>query len=236
LANHPNTVAIIAARLDSIRLPGKALLAVNGRRLVDYVMARARQIRGVSTCVVATTNRPVDDPLVSHLQRQAIPCFRGATDDVAKRMLDCALACRAEYFIRLNGDCAFLDYELIGEGVSRCHNREPDLVSNLPERTFPYGIAVEVIRTAAFARLYPQMVAAEDREHVTKYLYAHPAQVRLVTLTSPHPELASARLVVDTPADFETFQALVKVLGAEVDTARYDRVAAAYLQLTRSSP
>lgn len=214
-------------------MPGKALREINGRPLIDFVLARAQRIPGITAAVVATTTRPVDDPLVDYLDCNAVPYFRGDAEDVAKRMLDCAIVNEAEYFVRINGDSAFLDYHLIGEGVALCEDRQPDLVTNLPGRTFPYGIAVEIIRTSTFARIYRQMSLPDEREHVTKYLYANPDQLQTMTMISPHPELAKARLVVDTPEDFKNFKMLVTALGSDTDTAPYDRVAILFFQLKR---
>ena len=227
----PAVIAIIPARLDSNRLPGKALREVNGRPLIEFVLARSRRILGVSATIVATTTRSVDDLLVNYLERNAVPYFRGEAEDVAKRLLDCAVVNDAEYFIRINGDSVFLDHYLIGEGVALCKDRKPDLVTNLPGRTFPYGIAIEIIRTATFARIYSQMSLPDEREHVTKYLYNNPDQIRMVTMSSLHPELAKARLVVDTPEDFKNFKALVNELGDDIDIAPYNRVAILFFQL-----
>lgn len=209
------------------------MLEVKGRPLIEYVLARAEKIAGVAATIVATTTRAVDDPLIKYLDSQSVPYFRGDLEDVSKRVLECAIANDADYFIRLNGDSPLLDYQLIGEGVALCQGTQPDLVSNLPDRTYPYGIAVEIIRTSTFLRAYKQMLEAEYREHVTKYLYVHPEQFQIITMTSLHPELAEARLVVDTLEDFRMFESMVDVLGVNVDTACYPQVATTYLQLKR---
>lgn len=54
--SNPKTkaVAIIPARYDSVRLPGKALLEIAGKPLICWVVERARAARNVSRAIVAT--------------------------------------------------------------------------------------------------------------------------------------------------------------------------------------
>ena len=59
----PTVVGIILARLDSTRLPGKALRQVKGVPLIGYIIARAKRIPDLEVLVLATTERPLDDSL-----------------------------------------------------------------------------------------------------------------------------------------------------------------------------
>ncbi|MBM3861375.1 MAG: hypothetical protein FJ395_17245, partial [Verrucomicrobia bacterium] len=76
-----NIVAIIPVRLDSRRLNAKALRLVAGRRLVDYVIERARSITGITQVVVATTTRSLESPLIAHLEAHGVSIYRGEIED-----------------------------------------------------------------------------------------------------------------------------------------------------------
>ena len=52
--DRPRIVAIIPARYDSTRLPGKALASIGGTPMIQHVYERARQARGVDRTLVAT--------------------------------------------------------------------------------------------------------------------------------------------------------------------------------------
>jgi 3-deoxy-manno-octulosonate cytidylyltransferase (CMP-KDO synthetase) len=54
-----NAVAIIPARYASTRLPGKALLEINGKPMILWVVERALAARNVSRAVVATDDRRI---------------------------------------------------------------------------------------------------------------------------------------------------------------------------------
>jgi 3-deoxy-manno-octulosonate cytidylyltransferase (CMP-KDO synthetase) len=57
----PTAVAIIPARYASTRLPGKALLEINGRPMILWVLERALAARSVARAIVATDVRRILD-------------------------------------------------------------------------------------------------------------------------------------------------------------------------------
>ena len=68
-SNPPNipkikAVAIIPARYQSVRLPGKALLEIAGRPMICWVAERARAARHVSQVIVATDDHRILDAVV----------------------------------------------------------------------------------------------------------------------------------------------------------------------------
>jgi spore coat polysaccharide biosynthesis protein SpsF len=228
---HPALLGIVLARLDSSRLPGKALRVCAGLPLVEHAIVRARRCQQLRGLVLATTDRAVDDRLVEYARSLSMPVFRGDVDDVAGRVLACSREHGAEYLLRINGDSPFFDPELVDEAIELLDDGEVDLVTNLIDRTFPYGIAVEILRTAALADAHACMTPAE-REHVTQHFYKRLGDWRVRSIRSERPELSRARLVVDTEDDLAQFERLAERLGPELHTAGYAEVASLALSLT----
>jgi len=227
---HPPTpVGIIVARSDSSRLPGKAMAEVAGRPLIGYVIERAKRATGLEGLVLATTGREIDDVLAAYADSLGIGVFRGDTDDVAGRLLDCAREAGATHLARINGDSPWLDPVLLDDAVREAAG-DADLVSTIPGRTFPYGVSAEIASVAAMERAYALM-SWRDREHVTLYLYEHPDAFRIRAMTSPSSDLARARMVVDTADDLRIFEQVVRELGDTVLTAGYPEVASRYMEL-----
>ncbi len=52
-------VAVIPARFDSTRLPGKPLADIAGRPMIEHVYRRAADARGVDAVVVATDDERI---------------------------------------------------------------------------------------------------------------------------------------------------------------------------------
>lgn len=228
-----SVAGIIPARMDSQRLPGKVLRRAGDVPLMGYVIRRAGLVSRLSRIVVATTRRSVDDPIEEYACSSGLEVFRGDTEDVALRLLSCASEFGADYFIRLNGDSPFPDPHLLEEGIGMCRNGGFDFVTNLIGRSFPYGIAVEIIATRVYKSAYERMESPEDREHVTAYLYAHLDEFLTHSMTSPVPEFAKTRLVVDTEDDWHLFQRAVAILGDSVWTSGYREIADLYQRMTR---
>jgi 3-deoxy-manno-octulosonate cytidylyltransferase (CMP-KDO synthetase) len=60
-----NAVAIIPARYDSVRLPGKALLEIAGKPMICWVVERALAAKNVSRAIVATDDERIIDSVKS---------------------------------------------------------------------------------------------------------------------------------------------------------------------------
>ena len=198
-----------------------------GRPLVGYVIERARRIANLTELVFATSDRSVDDELAEYVETCGVSLFRGDAADVAGRALAAADLYGAEYVLRLNGDSPFPDPVLIGRGIELLAD-QPDMVTNLVGRTFPYGVSVEIIARSALAHAHPQM-SVEEREHVTAYFYRNDSLYRVASMTSDSPEIAAARMVVDTAEDMGSFRKVVHALGDSALTADYRKVANCYL-------
>ena len=195
---------MVFARMGSTRLPGKALLPVGPRPLLGHVFDRARQILGASGVILATSTDPADEPLVAFAVRESVTIYRGALADVARRALACAVAHRWTAFARVCGDQAFLDPAAVALAIERMLGSPtdpPDLVSNRLAGTVAPGLTVEAIRTSALSRVVEQNADPQDREHITRYMYAHPEDFRLVSAGAVPPETEGLRFVVDTPRD-----------------------------------
>ena len=76
-------------------------------------------VAGLNAIVLATSDRPIDDPLAAFAAANELALFRGDPDDVAGRALACAERFGLDYFARVNGDSPFLEPALLGEAIRR---------------------------------------------------------------------------------------------------------------------
>ena len=116
--NAPTSAAIILARLDSARLPAKALKNLCGKPLIARVLERLRAVCGLETVVLATTARQVDDALADYFTSMGGAVYRGPpeeNDNVAMRFVSAARVVGATYAYRVNGDSPFPSAELFSE-------------------------------------------------------------------------------------------------------------------------
>ena len=220
--------AVIVARLDSSRFPKKALRKIGDLRLVEHVITRCLQSKSIGGRVVlATTSRRLDQPLVDFVSSLGVTVYRGHLNDVASRVLEAARANEFDFFARINGDSPLTDPHLL-DWACDCVRREPclDFVTNLAPRSFPYGVAIELIRTSAFAASFRNWaVELGDREHITQVLYRNLKSLKHKNLQCPHGDLSSVRLTVDTEEDARYLEELALRAGLALSELGYHRAA-----------
>jgi spore coat polysaccharide biosynthesis protein SpsF len=215
--------AIIQARLDSARLPGKVLRLLHGRPVLDYLIETLSHAKRVDHLIVATSDRPTDDPIAAFAAERGISCYRGSCDDVAGRMLAAAVATGFDKFVRANGDSPLLDARLVDHGISLF---EPgvDLVTNRIPKTFPIGETVEVVSTHALAAAHREMSDPLDHEHVTRFFYEHPDRFAIRAFDSGR-SYDDLHLAVDTEQQFEFISALMAKMDRPHWTYSVDEIA-----------
>ena len=115
--------------MNSSRLPNKALLKVNDKPLIEYLINRLSNINDVSNCI-ATSNEHSDIGIKKYCEENDISYYRGSLENVGKRMLDAAKYYNADAFVRINGDSPLLDPQIVEKGISIYKNGNYDLVTN----------------------------------------------------------------------------------------------------------
>lgn len=120
----PQVVAVIPARYDATRLPGKPLADIGGRPMIEHVYRRTASARGVDAVVVAT-----DDTRIAAAVRQfggiaamTDPAHRTGTDRIAEVVA--GLQC--EIVLNVQGDEPLIEPEVI-EAVIAPLLRDPML-------------------------------------------------------------------------------------------------------------
>ncbi len=218
---------VVFARMDSRRLPGKALCDIAGRPLLGRVLDRVRAVHSAPPIVVATSARAVDDPIARFAKAEGVGLFRGDAADVLGRALACADHFAFSAIIRISGDSPFIDPGLIKQCVTRFEAvPEIDLVTNAMPKTFAPGLSVEVIATEALRRASREATATDEREHVTLYLYRHAARFRIENIAAPDERYLGITLTIDEPGDLDRATWIAQALGPRAASAPLDEVVA----------
>ena len=206
-------VATIQARMRSERLPGKVLLPVLGKPLLELMIERLLRVAELHEVVVATTADPSCDPIASLSRRLGVGCFRGGEEDVLDRVLQASRTFQADLIVETTGDCPLIDPATISRVIQVFRSHRVDYCSNILTRTFPRGMDVQVFPRAVLEEVARLTQDAADREHVSLYIYTHPERFRLLNVESGlPPESADLRLTVDTPEDFSLISAIYEAL------------------------
>jgi spore coat polysaccharide biosynthesis protein SpsF len=207
----PKIVAIIQARMGSTRLPGKVLLDIEGKTVLARVVNRLRRARLIDELLVATTDRTADEAIVEECRRLSVPVFRGDQEDVLERYFRAAQSAKATIVVRITSDCPLIDPEITTRAIEAFLEVRPDYASNALVRTYPRGLDTEVISFSALGRAWQEARKPYEREHVTPFIYEHPAEFKLLSVTDDADHSAH-RWTVDTPEDMELVRAIYRRL------------------------
>lgn len=214
-------VAIVQARMGSTRLPGKVLKDIEGETMLARVVQRLSRSRLIDEILIATTDRVADDAIVEECQRCSVQVFRGDEDDVLDRYFRAAQLARAEVVVRITSDCplidpgvtdktirAFLDPTYLDPTYLDPQGQAmPDYASNVVVRTYPRGLDTEVMTAQALERCWRAANQPYERTHVTPYIYEHPAEFKILSVTG-ETDFSRHRWTVDTPEDLEFVRAI----------------------------
>lgn len=175
------TVVIVQARTGSTRLPGKVLLPLAGRPLLQRQLERVQAAETVTRMVVATTSDPNDAPVRALCRELRVPCYDGHPTDLLDRHYRVAVTEQADAIVKIPSDCPLIDPDVI-DRVLRTWNTESaaiDYLSNLHPATYPDGNDVEVLHFSVLETAWREATRQFEREHTTPFIWERPERFSL---------------------------------------------------------
>ena len=122
-------VGIIPARYGSSRLPGKPLLDINGKPMIQHVYERAQKAENLEEIWVATDSRKI----LRFCEDQDIPAV--LTKDThrcaAHRLQEASRQIPADFYVQINGDEPLISWENISAAVPVRLPKEPEFGTNI---------------------------------------------------------------------------------------------------------
>lgn len=166
-------VAVLQARTNSSRLPGKVLLPINGIPLVVLAAKRAAN-KGLDV-IVATSKERSDDALVRVLQQNNIPFYRGSLNNTLQRVVEALSAYNDETKVfRLTADNVLPDGFLLRDVADDFESRKLNYICcNGEESGLPYGVSVELTYLKHLRKAALSTRDKSDQEHVTPFIRRH---------------------------------------------------------------
>lgn len=217
------TIAVIQARVDSERFPGKVLQPLptdSDVPMVKRIVQSAAEVSEIDDIIVATTTDSSDDPLASFCKDQNIPVIRGSVENVLSRYCKASELFEAETVVRLTGDNPLLDTDALSACI-QYHQMEGNDYTNT--KGLPVGMNCEIMAASALKKLGDEMgrLSREEKEHVTLRLL-NDKQFTKSTMKVELPKtFSNLRLTVDYVSDYLLMNVLFQ-LKADSDMSGMD--------------
>ena len=212
-------VAIVQARMNSTRLPGKVLSNLAGQSVILVLLSRLTRSERLDEIVVATTDTVADDKLAQVVSQAGYRVFRGSQNDVLERFLSVAEAYSDDTnFVRVTGDCPLIDPQLIDDIIDRFVTCGLDYCSNTIRPTFPDGLDTEVFSFSALSLAGEKASSSFDREHVTPWIKTSNV-LKLGNFENKHGDYSNLRWTLDYLEDLEFLRALMGHFGDDINVS-----------------
>tara|TARA_A100001015_G_C14979463_1_gene708844 strand:+ start:1108 stop:1815 length:708 start_codon:yes stop_codon:yes gene_type:complete len=194
------TIAIIQARMGSTRLPGKVMMKIIGKPIIEHLIDRVSKSGYINDIVVATSNKTENQELINFLKLKGIKIFIGDEEDVLSRYYLTAKKYQAKNIVRITADCPLIDYSVIDSTIKAYFKDTVDYTSNIFPRSFPKGLDTEVFSFKSLEKAFKESNKKYDREHVTPYI--RESGKFKISNFSYKKDLSHVRLTVDWKEDF----------------------------------
>ena len=226
------TIGIIPARYASTRFPGKPLVLIAGKPLVQHVVERCREAQSLEDVIVAT-----DDERIAKVAREfcAVEMTRADHPSGTDRIAEVAARLDCDAVVNVQGDEPLIPATVIDAVAGALTDAEMTTaatpVSNITEYSDPNAVKVVVsiegralyfsrrtipfIRDLAEESPEQQLAAFPFLKHLGIYGYRRDTLKRLVEF-APSPLEQVERL--------EQLRALENGIGIAVCTVNYDTV------------
>ncbi len=210
-------ISIVQARTGSTRLPGKVLMKLDDKTVLEHVIEQLQK-SNLDRIIIATSNKEQDNEIETLANKINIEIFRGDEDNVMKRYLDTAEKFNiqdTDLIIRITADCPLINEKIINEMLN-FHNGDYTY-NNVSKSMIPRGFDVEIFSLNTLKKAYQEVdKLPEDKkkfyqEHVSKYLADNPDSYKHNLFTPCH-ELKRPDLnfSIDTKEDFERVQKVLE--------------------------
>ena len=210
-----NIIAIVQARMESTRFPGKVMQKVNGIPMIELLLTRLSKASSLNKIVLTTYNSNKNELLIKCVRNLGYEVFKGSRDDVLDRYYKTAKKFNATDIVRITGDCPLIDPDLVDELVNLFLSKKIDYVTNTNPPTFPDGLDVEIFTFNVLEDAWKNAKEFYDREHVTPYI--RNSKKFYCENYKCDEDLSYQRWTVDEPPDMEVISNIFKYYYPCVD-------------------
>lgn len=165
------TIAIIQVRMESSRLPNKALLILNDKPCLQHIIERTKRAKSINDVIVVTTTTQRNNAIANLCREINCLCVRypsGADQDMMDTVLYVihAFAKKDVFVVEITGDCPLIDPDHIDFSINLLKKNKQDYVSNCTVRSWPDGFDVQVYTGEILKKVNPLVTNPKHRKHV----------------------------------------------------------------------
>ena len=201
---------VIQARLESKRLPNKMLLPFHeSKGVLELVIENLLENFNNLPIIVATTNNPCDDKIITLCLKHKINYYRGSEENVLERFVDIGDKFSLTKIIRVCADNPFLSMEYLDILIQKFEKSDADYLSFQTSKGLPvikthYGFWAEGVTLEALKKIQTSTNKVIYLEHVTNFIYENLEhfKVEFTNIKKNIEQHSPIRMTLDTYDDY----------------------------------
>ncbi len=197
-------MAIIVARMESSRLPKKAVKLINKKPAIEHLFERlsiAKKKKIIDTVAFCTTALSADDELIKIAKKYDMKIYRGDVKNVLSRMM-LAINDNKDHdiIIRITGDDILIDPDYLDKTI-KFHNLKNAQYTDA--KKIPSGTDTEVFQRKLLKTIFKLSNDSSGSEYLTTYVTNNIDQFEVASLEVNPRHNQKLRLTMDTHEDFK---------------------------------
>lgn len=204
---------LITARVNSTRLPKKALLKLYGATsLIEHIIMRAKLSLNSDEIILCTTLQEEDKKLCEIADTLEIRHYRGSTEDKLNRWLGAVTKYQIDYVATMDGDDPFCMPNLVDSAFTQLENGTGDFI----EKTgIVSGLFTYAFRSTALEKVC-EIKDSENTEMMWTY-FKDTGLFNIEELKEVSNELirSDQRLTLDYEEDLFLFRKIFSIIPGE---------------------
>ena len=208
------TVAVIQARMNSTRLPGKVLLPIGDTNAIQMIVNKCKANKLIDEVVVATPF--TSNSIIAYCYANNIIVWTGDEENVLNRVYQTAKAFKADIIVDITSDCPFIDLDDLHRYLGPIQSNSMDYVSNILTRSFPDGLDLQIYSFKALERLSKLVILPEHYQHTGWNFSTYLSEFKLLNIHASKPlHFPELRITLDTAEDYAVLNLIYAWLGAD---------------------
>tara|TARA_R100000008_G_scaffold85753_1_gene76538 strand:+ start:2914 stop:3657 length:744 start_codon:yes stop_codon:yes gene_type:complete len=216
----------ISVRTNSSRLPNKAILDLCGKPSIQYLIENLKNSKFANKIILCTTERQDDDILCKIAKSSGIKIFRGSEKDKLLRWLGACEQYGVEFFVNVDGDDLFFDFELADLCLSQ--SAGVDFIDGRGLYNDVYGIRAECLRIVCETK------NSKDTEFIRPH-FVDPKKrfvIQEIKNVPPKYKKKNIRMTLDYLEDFVFFESVIEHFKLSKTKMTFDGI----LELLKNKP
>ena len=204
---------IVAARMESTRLPGKSLFEICNKTILQIMVDRMNHSKKLDKIIIATSVNKKDNLIENFCTENNIECYRGSEENLVSRYKQISDLTGADIIAKFGADCPLIDPIVIDEVVDFYLSNDYDYVSNYgpPPKTYPEGSTLDVYSAKILNEAFNEAVKPSELEHISPFICSRPERYKLHRIDYKE-DISNYRFSLDYQEDFVVIRSIFEAL------------------------